>query len=98
MKMIVDRKFFSLILLLLFFAVKSMSLHPMLHSDQEDQPVCELCEVAVLSETVPFILTQSYQIPENIATVNFRIISLLVKVHTNSANLAFNCRPPPSLF
>ena len=98
MRKIADRKFFSVILLLLFFAVKGLSYHSMAHSGEEEQLVCELCEVVILNETSSYTFTETYQIPENFTAVYLESITQLEEFYPNSTALAFYSRPPPSLY
>ena len=95
---IADRKFFSLILLTLFFAVKGLSYHSMAHSEEEEKVVCELCEHVILSDISPYNFTTSYQLPKVFAIIDQAIIPQAEIYFPETSALAFNCRPPPSLF
>jgi len=98
MRKIADRKLFSVILLLLFFTVKGLSYHSMAHSSEEEQIVCELCEVVILNEITPFTFSPTYQIPVSITAIDNGIISQVEEFYPNSNSLAFYTRPPPSLY
>ncbi len=99
MRKIADRKFFSVILLLLFFAVKGLSYHSMAHSSEEEQILCELCEVVILNDTTPFTFSENaYQLPINFAFIENRIVSQPEDFYPETTSLGFYSRPPPSLY
>jgi hypothetical protein len=70
----------------------------MAHTSEEEQIVCELCELVILSETTPFTFAPTYQIPENFSAIDHGIIAQAETFYPNSTTLAFYTRPPPSLY
>ena len=99
MKKVADRKFFSMVFLLLFTTVKGLSYHPLAHFAEEDQTKCELCDVVVLNETTLFtFLEQDFQLPTSIVIFEHRVVSLVEEQYPDATMQDFYSRPPPSMY
>ena len=95
---IADRKFFSLLLLLLILTVKGLSYHTMAHNDEEEELVCEICEHVILSNITPIHFTTSFHSLEVFTATDNKKVALVEHYNPKTSVLAFYGRPPPSLF
>ncbi len=88
---------FSFILLGLFLGVKGLSYHALSHDDTGDTISCELCEFALLHETISYdLVVQSYFPAPSIQIPLQQTSSSLFELNIEDAyNQAQFGRPPP---
>ncbi|MBT8280580.1 MAG: hypothetical protein KJO16_03310 [Muriicola sp.] len=89
---------FSFILLGLFLGVKGLSYHALSHDDTGDNISCEICEFALLNETISYDLAGQTDFPAPLVQIPIRQSSFTlseVNFEVPFYQILFG-RPPPT--
>ena len=90
-----DRKSYSLILLLLFIGTKAFSFHHLGHSFEDEEHHCTQCELAIYSDITPAMPADLLELPAKSVTIDSWIAPKLNQVCQQSKEFYHYSRPPP---
>lgn len=93
------KQYIALLFLSLFMFIKTVGLHSFVHSEEEKEEHCDICELVIITNTIHFLANKEAKI-ERIILHNYKrqsfdkYVYLFVK---NKIDKTLFCRPPPTV-